>query len=108
MYELKLKELKAKGDPITQRCEDASTRKPAAKTLRELCAKYSELAGSSDDKLSHIMEAERDQVRTEVQQALQWLSEKEAAQKSMALADTPVLMTRDIVKKVREPLAMPC
>ena len=63
MYVAKLDELRAAGEAIMRRALEASARPVAASSLAATCERLRAAATSSDAKLAHIPQGEKDQAR---------------------------------------------
>lgn len=98
-YMAKLDELKAVGGPIQARADEEETRGGAAAELKKACQHWWNLAKSEAPGLAHIGGEERAQCIKECEDAMAWLSAKEALQAQAPKWEAPVLVTADIVKK---------
>ncbi|KAK9827583.1 hypothetical protein WJX81_000587 [Elliptochloris bilobata] len=99
VYVAKLDQLRAAGEPIARRHLEAAARPTAAAHLAATIDRLKAAATSSDAKLAHIPQADKDQVVTECDKAAKWLAEKQAAQASLRQTDSPVLTAEDIRKR---------
>lgn len=63
VYVAKLDELRGAGEPVVRRALEASARPVAAASLAATCERLRAAATSSDAKLAHIPQADKDQAR---------------------------------------------
>ena len=63
VYVAKLDELRGAGEPVVRRALEASARPVAASSLAATCERLRAAATSSDAKLAHIPQADKDQAR---------------------------------------------
>lgn len=77
--------------------QDDQTRGGAATALADACARFLSVVNSDD--AAHLSEEERSTVRTECDNALKWLQDKQGLQAQVAKSEPAVLTTADIVKK---------
>ena len=99
VYESKLKELRAKGDPIKLRHDEAASRDGACQALSNACQHNLQWVGSEDPKYAHIEAADRETVQKESASALQWLEASMRAQQALRKSDMPAILTKDILAR---------
>ena len=99
VYNAKLEELKAIGDPIELRASEESTR-PGACALLQAKASALLAAAAPDAAHEHIDAGDLDKVKSEAQAALDWLAEKQGLQAAVAKTQDPVLLSADVDKKL--------
>lgn len=80
VYEAKLAELRAKGDPIKLRYIESATRDSAVQALTNTCQHNLQWVQTDDPKYAHIEAGDRETVQKESVAALGWLEEKMKAQ----------------------------
>ena len=109
VYEEKLAALRAKGNPIKLRYDEAGTRDAAAQSLSNSCQHNLQWAQTEDPKYAHIDAGERETVSKECAAALTWLDEKMRAQSVLSKTDPPAMLTNDILarKKAVESVCNP-
>jgi heat shock 70kDa protein 4 len=96
VYEAKLAELKAKGDPIKLRYIESATRDSTFQTLSNACQHNLQWCTTEEPKYAHITAAEREVVSKESTSALAWLEEKMKAQGPLTKMDAPAVLTKEI------------
>ena len=99
VYVQKIGELKAIGDPIEERYNEAASRPEVASNLQAVCKRFTEMATGSDAAYAHIEQGDKDKVTKECADALMWLQDKLAQQESNAKTAAPVVFTADINRK---------
>lgn len=99
VYVAKLGELKAIGDPIEERYNEASARPTAASSLQATCKRFTEMATGSDAAYAHIEQGDKDKVTKECADALMWLQDKLTQQEQQAKTAAPVVFAADIDRK---------
>ena len=99
VYNAKLEELKAIGDPIELRASEESAR-PGACALLQTKASAVLAAAAPDAAHEHIDAADLEKVRGEAQAALDWLAEKQGLQAAVGKTQDPVLLSADVDKKL--------
>ncbi|EIE18231.1 heat shock protein 70E [Coccomyxa subellipsoidea C-169] len=99
VYEAKLKELQAMGEPLLHRAREAQARPAAAAALTSTANRLIAAATTNDAKHAHIPQDDKDKVVAEARKALEWLEEKQRLQGSLRKTDDPVLSSADIKKR---------
>eukprot|EP01111_Echinosteliopsis_oligospora_P011189 TRINITY_DN362_c0_g1_i2.p1 TRINITY_DN362_c0_g1~~TRINITY_DN362_c0_g1_i2.p1 ORF type:complete len:802 (-),score=310.35 TRINITY_DN362_c0_g1_i2:32-2437(-) len=109
VYAGKLAELQKLGDPIVNRLKEAENRPEVTKALLDTIAQYqSELADTSD-KYSHIGQAEKDKITTELNAARDWVSQAKIKQEELPKTANPAFLSSEFTfrKNNIEKLAKP-
>ena len=101
MYDGKLAELHAKGDPIKLRYKEAETRDGAMQALSNACQHMLEWVRTEDPKYAHIEAKDREAVSAEATTALKWLDDSAKQQAALAKTDPPAVLTKDIEARKR-------
>ncbi|EWM30307.1 heat shock protein 70 [Nannochloropsis gaditana] len=104
IYAAKLATLRALGDPIQVRMDEASKREPARVEFCRQLEEYKTLVKSTEEKYSHITDEERNKVREEVNGAESWLFDLLAKQNELPSHVDPVL-TVGAIKERQNALA---
>jgi len=99
VYTARLDTLKALGDPIAKRYQEHEERAKSVYLLRETLNTYLAQATSTDDKYSHIDEADKQKVVEKCVMEEQWLKDMEARQGERAKNVDPVLKNEQVLKK---------
>jgi heat shock protein 4 len=97
VYNAKLAELEAIGEPIVGRAREETERPGAIAALKASASLYLEMCG--DEAHAHIAAEDLEKVTKECNDALQWLDEKVAMQESTPKSQPAVLLSADIEKK---------
>lgn len=101
VYDGKLAELHAKGDPIKLRYDEAGTRDGALQALSNACQHMLEWTRTEDPKYAHIEAKDREAVSAEATTALKWLEDTNKQQAALAKTDPPAVLTKDIEARKR-------
>lgn len=99
VYTARLDTLKALGDPIAKRYQEHEERAKSVYLLRETLNTYLAQATSTDDKYSHIEEADKQKVVEKCVVEEQWLKDMEVRQGERAKNVDPVLKNEQVLKK---------
>jgi heat shock protein 4 len=99
VYNAKLAELRAIGDPIAARAREHDALPPAADVFRAAAQEYCVLAQSAAEQHSHIDAADRAKVMAECAAKLQWLEKKLAEQAQRPAHQTPVVTAAQLVEE---------
>lgn len=99
VYTARLDALKNLGDPIAKRCQEHDERAKSVYLLRETLNTYLAQATSTDEKYSHIDEADKQKVVEKCVLEEQWLKDMEARQGERAKNVDPVLKNEQVLKK---------
>jgi len=99
VYTARLDTLKALGDPIAKRYQEHEERAKSVYLLRETLNTYLVQATSTDDKYSHIEEADKQKVVEKCVVEEQWLKDMEVRQGERAKNVDPVLKNEQVLKK---------
>ncbi|EDR11689.1 uncharacterized protein LACBIDRAFT_189161 [Laccaria bicolor S238N-H82] len=98
-YVTRLDALKVLGDPITFRYKESDDRLKAIAQLRETLNNYMSQATSSDEKLAHIDEKDKQAVVEKVATVQKWLEDQNIRQSERPKNVDPVLTSAEIGKK---------
>ena len=98
-YVARLDALKALGDPITFRYRETEDRQKAISQLRETLNNYMAQATSTEEKLAHIDEKDKQSVVEKVATVQKWLEDQIVRQAERPKNIDPVLTSADIEKK---------
>ncbi|KAG6855608.1 hypothetical protein H0H87_000283 [Tephrocybe sp. NHM501043] len=98
-YVSRLDALKVLGDPITFRYKENDDRAKATAQLRETLNNYMSQATSSDEKLAHIDEKDKQSVVEKVATVQKWLEDQTVRQSERPKNVDPVLTSAEIGKK---------
>lgn len=105
VYVEKLEGLKKIGTPVVERYREAEERPHAERSLRDAMHRLTQEAMSSDEKYSHILPHEKQDIVERCERAGRWMDEQNAKQAKVSKSETPVLFSRDI-KKEEEAIAL--
>jgi heat shock 70kDa protein 4 len=94
-------QLRAKGDPITQRAWESEHREDASSRLLAATENYATVARTLDGKFAHLLDTDRDRLRSAVRTAEEWLRDLQDKQSALPLTANPVLRVADIDAKLR-------
>ena len=97
VYNAKLAELEAIGEPIATRAREELERPEAIASLKATAGKFLEMC--ADEAHEHIDTADLDKVAKECNDALAWLEEKITMQEATPKTQSAVLLSADIEKK---------
>jgi heat shock protein 4 len=97
VYNAKLAELEAVGEPIATRAREELERPEAIASLKATAGKFLEMC--ADEAHEHIDTADLDKVTKECNDALAWLDEKMTMQEATPKTQPAVLLSADIEKK---------
>ncbi|KAG6865525.1 hypothetical protein C0991_001847 [Blastosporella zonata] len=98
-YVSRLDALKVLGDPITFRYKESEERAKATAQLRETLNNYMSQATSSDEKLAHIDEKDKQSVVEKVATVQKWLEDQSVRQSERPKNVDPILTSAEIGKK---------
>ncbi|KAG6918066.1 hypothetical protein DXG01_016723 [Tephrocybe rancida] len=98
-YVSRLDALKVLGDPISFRYKESDERIKAATQLRETLNSYMSQATSSDEKLAHIDEKDKQSVVEKVATVQKWLDDQLVRQSERPKNVDPILTSAEIGKK---------
>jgi hypothetical protein len=101
VYDKKLAELRAKGDPIKLRFDEAETRDSALQSLSNACQHNLAWCKTDDPKYAHIDAKERETVANESRATLQWLEDVMRQQAPLSKTDPPAVLTKGITDRQR-------
>jgi heat shock protein 4 len=99
VYVEKLDALKKIGNPVVERYREAEERPHAERALRETMQRLTQEAMSTDEKYSHILPHEKQDIVERCERAGRWMDEQNAKQAKVPKNETPVLFCRDIKKE---------
>jgi heat shock 70kDa protein 4 len=99
IFEKKMLELKAMGDPLALRLSEFETRPKAVGELNQLLSHYEKCATESIDLYEHIKPEDKKKIADEVAKIRQWLSDITAKQSSLKKTDDPVLLSKNVSAK---------
>ena len=103
VYESKHAGLKAKGDPIVMRYQEAQTREAAVQQLSNKCQHGLQwvTTAPNEPKLAHVEASEIETVKQECNAALTWLEGKNSAQAALAKFDDPAVLTHELIQRAQ-------
>lgn len=99
VYVEKLDALKKIGNPVVERYREAEARPHAERALRDTMQRLTQEAMSSDEKYSHILPHEKQDIVERCERAGRWMDEQNAKQAKVAKNEAPVLTSNDIKKE---------
>lgn len=99
VYVEKLDALKKIGNPVVERYREGEERPHAERALRETLQRLTQEAMSNDEKYSHILPHEKQDIVERCERAARWMDEQNAKQAKVPKNETPVLFCRDIKKE---------
>ncbi|CAO3627817.1 unnamed protein product [Mucor hiemalis] len=99
VYVEKLEALKKIGNPVIERYREGEERPHAERSLRDTIQRLTREAMSSDEKYSHILPHEKQDIVERCERAARWMDEQNAKQAKVPKNETPVLFSRDIKKE---------
>jgi len=101
-YVKKLDELRAIGDPISQRKYENDNRYDALMTLRSTIEQYKLIATTDDPKYDHIEKEEKNKVITECETAEKYINDHMNKQEKLPKSANPSITVAEILKKKSE------
>lgn len=102
IYESKLSDLKVLGDPIELRKFESEARPIAIQNLQTALTTFEENALSTDDKYSHIDQADKNKILEKVREIREWLNHVMEKQNQVAVYLPPVVLSHEIQSKVSD------
>eukprot|EP01122_Echinamoeba_exundans_P008630 TRINITY_DN2891_c0_g1_i1.p1 TRINITY_DN2891_c0_g1~~TRINITY_DN2891_c0_g1_i1.p1 ORF type:complete len:818 (-),score=292.59 TRINITY_DN2891_c0_g1_i1:968-3421(-) len=99
IFEKKLLELKAMGDPLALRLSEYEARPKTVADLNQLLSHYEKCATESLDLYEHIKPEDKKKIADEVAKIRQWLADITAKQSSLKKTDDPVLLSKNVIAK---------
>lgn len=97
IYISRLEDLKAIGEPITERAREHELLPQAEASLRQTIAEYLNFAKSADERYSHIDAADRTKISTECSKKQKWVHEIMAKQNSRPLHQPLAVTSAQII-----------
>ncbi|KAF9347249.1 adenyl-nucleotide exchange factor sse1 [Mortierella sp. AD094] len=98
VYSAKLAELQVVGGPVIQRYRESEARPVAARELRESINQLMSQATSTEDKYSHIPEAEKNSIVEKCSKAQTWIENKEERQSMLKKYEVPAFTSAEVRK----------
>ena len=95
-YQAKLDEVKGRVEPVKARRDESMNRPAALTNLRSVCDDFKRVVNSTEERLAHLTDEDRNQMRTFIKNAESWIDEKLAAQEKLSLTVDPVLTCKAI------------
>jgi len=102
VYEAKLSELRVIGDPIEVRKVESEARPTATASLQSLLAHFEEKATTSDEKYSHIDQADKNKILDKIKEIREWLARVMEKQEAVPVNANPVVLSHEITNKGAE------
>jgi heat shock protein 4 len=99
VYVEKLEALKKIGNPVVERYREAEARPHSERSLRDTMQRLTQEAMSSDEKYSHILPHEKQDIVERCERAGRWMDEQNAKQAKVPKNETPILSSNDIKKE---------
>lgn len=99
VYVEKLENLKKIGNPVVERYREAEERPHSERALRETIQRLTQEAMSTDEKYSHILPHEKQDIVERCERAGRWMDEQNAKQAKVPKNEPAVLSSRDIKKE---------
>jgi len=109
-YVSRLEELAKKGDPVYRRKREAEGRGELVERLKSAIGKYSNFASSTDEKYSHIEDADKKKIAKLANEIDQWLAQSLSKQDRVQKTEDPFLTLKllrdklDTLEKESEPI----
>lgn len=102
VYESKLSELRIIGDPIELRKAESIARPSAIESLHKTLNEFEEKATNSDERYSHIEQADKQKILDKIKEVRDWLFNVLNHQEGLAVSVPPVVLSHEILAKSSE------
>lgn len=100
VYIARLESLQAIGQPVKERARDSEERPKAEQRLRDFIGETREALSKPDGPFAFAEDADKEKLRSECQQKLQWIDAQVQAQKKLSRHVPPVLTVAAIEKQL--------